>query len=174
MTTPSDIKTSHEKTKPTSYAGAAGRRLRPQGARNSLRIAAAGLVLIAARAPAAAVDLPDDIWSGRYGGYPSVTVDAQGHVSIELPAKAVEQAGGGSVADVAKSFLETWGSATCFGIFDFQSPHKNLKVEVALLRAPERVVIAGVTGDFYRPSTYTDVEIDYDPKTTVKCDAPGT
>ena len=162
------------KTMDARYENTAARRSRAESTRKKLLFAAAGLQLFLAPAAAPAVQLPDDIWSGRYGGFPSVTVDAKGHVSMQVPAQAVEQAGGGSVADVAKDFLEKWASGVCFGIFDFQSPHKNLNVEVALLRAPERVDIAGVSGDFYRPSAYVDVQIDYDPKSKVKCDAPGS
>ena len=94
---------------------------------------AAILALIAIPVPAPAAELPDDVWSGKYGGFPSITADADGNVSMEVPAQAVEEAGGGSVAQFAKNFLEKWASGTCFGVFDFQAPDKNLKVKMALL-----------------------------------------
>jgi hypothetical protein len=99
-------------------------RLRTDSAKRGMLYSAAALALIAIPAPAPAAELPDDVWSGKYGGIPSVTVDAEGNVSMEVPAQAVDEAGGGSAAQFAKSFLEKWATRTCFGIFDFQSPIK--------------------------------------------------
>jgi hypothetical protein len=135
----------------------------------------AALAILALPAAASAVEMPDDVWSGKYGGMPSVTVDAQGHVSMELPAQAIEVAGGGSVAGIAKDFLEKWASGACFAVFDFQSPHKHLKVQIAVLHASESFVFEGAERNLFTPSGYIDVIIDYDPKGSVKCTAaPGT
>ncbi len=130
---------------------------------------------IALATAASAVELPDDVWSGRYGGVPSVTVDAKGHVSMELPDRAIEVVGGGSVAGIAKDFLEKWASDTCFDVFDFQSPHKNLKVQVAVSHAVGAVPFDDGTLTLYVPSGYIDVVIDYAPKVVAKClPAPGS
>jgi len=50
-----------------------------------------------------AAELPEDIWSGRYGGFPSLTVGPNEAVSMEIPAEAIVQAGGGSAAGLAKA-----------------------------------------------------------------------
>jgi len=145
-------------------------RLRTDSAKRGMLYSAAALALIAIPAPAPAAELPDDVWSGKYGGIPSVTVDA--NVSMEVPAQAVEEAGGGSAAQFAKSFLEKWATRTCFGIFDFQSPHKNLKVKIAVLQFSGRSVIAGVPRALYTVSDYIEVVIDYEPKIAAKCSNP--
>jgi hypothetical protein len=129
--------------------------------------------MLAVPAAASAVEMPDDVWSGKYGGMPSVTVDAQGHVSMELPEGAIEVSGGGSVAGIAKDFLEKWASGSCFAVFDFQSPHKQLKVQIAVLQPSGGFVFVGAQRSVFTPSGYIDVVIDYDPKGAVKC-APGT
>jgi hypothetical protein len=135
----------------------------------------AAVAISALPAPASAVEMPDDVWSGKYGGMPSVTVDAEGHVSMELPANAIEVAGGGSVAGIAKDFLEKWASGACFEVFDFQSPHKKLKVQIAVLHASESFVFAGAQRSLFTPSGYIDVVIDYVPKGAAKCTAaPAT
>jgi len=122
---------------------------------------------------AGAADLPQDVWTGRYGGFPSLTVGPNEAVSMEIPADAIAQAGGGSVAVLAKSFLDHWASDSCFQSFDFHSPHKNLKVQIAVLYPEGEVVLDGARGTIFTPSGYIDVVIDYEPSASVKC-APGS
>jgi hypothetical protein len=120
-----------------------------------------------------AAELPQDIWSGRYGGFPSLTVGPNGDVSMEIPAEAIAQAGGGSASVLAKDFLDHWASDSCFQSFDFHSPHKNLKVQIAVLYPEGNVVLNGSSGTLFTPSGYLDVVIDYEPSASVKC-APGS
>jgi hypothetical protein len=122
---------------------------------------------------ASAAGLPEDIWSGEYGGVPSLTVDADGHVSMQIPAGAIIKAGGGTVSGIAKDFLERWASDFCFELFDFQSPHKNLKVQIAVLRPEFSLVVNEALRTLYTHSGYIDVVIDYEPKRETKC-APGS
>ena len=121
----------------------------------------------------AAAELPEDIWSGRYGGVPSLTVDAQGNVSMEIPADAIVKAGGGTASGLAKDFLDHWASAACFQLFDFQSPHKNLKVQIAVLHPSGSLVADDALRTLYTRSGYIDVVIDYEPRLSTKC-APAS
>jgi len=120
-----------------------------------------------------AAELPEDIWSGRYGGFPSLTVGPNEAVSMEIPAEAIVQAGGGSAAGLAKDFLDHWASDSCFQSFDFHSPHKNLKVQIAVLHPQGSLVIDGALRTLFAPSGYIDVVIDYEPSASVRC-APGS
>ena len=128
--------------------------------------------LLAGLRASSAGDLPEDIWSGRYGGFPSLTV-MNGDVSIEIPADAIVQAGGGSASLIAKEFLDHWASDSCFQSFDFHSPHKNLKVQIAVLRPEGSVVVENALRTLYTHSDYIDITIDYEPRASVKC-APGS
>lgn len=136
-----------------------------------LSISTAALVAGLHACPAA--ELPEDIWSGQYGGFPSLTVDMNGGVSMEIPADAIVQAGGGSAAALAKNFLDHWASDSCFQSFDFHSPHKNLKVQIALLHPEGEFVLDGALRRLLTTSGYIDVVIDYEPAASVKC-APGS
>jgi hypothetical protein len=118
-------------------------------------------------------ELPEDIWSGRYGGFPSLTVGPNGNVSMEIPADAVAHAGGGSASVLAKDFLDHWASDSCFQSFDFHSPHRNLKVQIAVLYPEGSLVIDGALRTLFTPSGYIDVVIDYEPGASVRC-APGS
>jgi hypothetical protein len=121
--------------------------------------------------PAQAGALPDSIWSGDEGCPPSITADARGDVSVTLPAQAVADAGGGSVAQIVKDFLETYGAHICSAAFDFQAAHARLKVGVALMRP---VNSAGLPGQLYETQpTYREVVIDYTPRDKVTCVAPA-
>ena len=131
----------------------------------------AALLLAGLRASQAG-ELPEDIWSGRYGGVPSLTV-MNGDVSIEIPADAIVQAGGGSASGIAKEFLDHWASDSCIQSFDFQSPHKNLKVQIAVLHPENSVVVENALRTLYTASGYIDIVIDYEPHASVKC-APGS
>jgi hypothetical protein len=114
-------------------------------------------------------ELPEDIWSGKHGGHPSITAN-NGGVSITLPSQAVADAGGGSMAKLAQGFLEKYAPGMCSDVFDFQSPHKGLKVKVALT---ERVDIGIPFLHYYEVSpTYGEVEFDYTPSRAVKCVSP--
>lgn len=138
------------------------------------RILPMSLVCVLLGSPAASADpLPDDIWSGRYGGFPSITVDGNGDVSMEIPADAIVQAGGGSAAALAKDFLDHWASDSCFQSFDFHSPHKALKVQIAVQHPEGSVVIDDALRTLYTRSGYIDAVIDYEPSASVKC-APGS
>lgn len=145
------------------------RRLRADSAKRGLQCSAAALPLIVISPPAPAAELPRDVWSGKYRGVPSITADAEGSVSMDVPAGAVQEAGGGSVAPFAGSFLEKWASGTCFGISDFQSSHKNLRVRVAMLRFSGRLDFDDVPGARYTTSDCTDGAIDY--ITSNRCEA---
>lgn len=114
-------------------------------------------------------ELPEDIWSGKHGGHPSITANRSG-VSITLPSQAIADAGGGAVVKLAQNFLEKYAPGVCSDVFDFQSPHKRLKVQVAQL---ERVNIGIPFLHFYQvSSTYREVEFDYTPGRAVKCVTP--
>ena len=116
--------------------------------------------------------IPDDIWSGRHGGFPSFGASVVNGVSVELPAKAFAEAGGGSLAQFAKHFLDRYGPHMCSDAFDFQSPHKHLRVQVALIK--EIPFGAGEeAGIFYIPDGYQDVFIDYNPTDKVHCVRPS-
>jgi hypothetical protein len=134
---------------------------------------AAALMMLTVPAVAHAGEMPDDIWSGKYGGHPSIIANSESGVSMTFPAHAVEQAGGGSIAQIAKSFLDRWGPGICSGAFDFQSPHKELKVGVALLKPAGPAVVGGSPGELYEVSTYSDVVIDYTPNRKVTCVKPA-
>lgn len=115
---------------------------------------------------ARAGELPEDIWSGQHGGHPSITANQSG-VSITLPSEAIADAGGGSIAKLAQSFLEKYAPGMCSDVFDFQSPHKGLKVWVALM---ERVNIGVPFLNYYEVSpTHIEIEFDYAPSRAVKC-----
>ncbi len=120
-----------------------------------------------------AAGLPEDIWSGEYGGVPSLTVDADGHVSMQIPADAIVKAGGGTVSGIAKDFLDRWASNFCFELFDFQRPHKNLRVQIAVLRPEFSLVVNDALRTLYTHSGYIDVVIDYEPQGASRC-APGS
>jgi len=139
--------------------------------RNLLPLSA--VVLLTGLSAAGAAELPQDIWSGRYGGFPSLTVGPNEAVSMEIPAEAIVEAGGGTAASLAKDFLDHWASDSCFQSFDFHSPHKNLKVQIAVLHPQGSLVIDGALRTLMAPSGYIDVVIDYEPGASVKC-APGS
>lgn len=130
-------------------------------------------IMLAGLQPCLAAELPDDIWTGRYGGFPSLTVGPGGAVSIQIPADVIAQAGGGSVSGIAKDFLDHWASDSCFQSFDFHSAHKNLKVQIAVLHPEGSIVVDDAARTIYTPSGYIDVVIDYEPRESVKC-APGS
>jgi hypothetical protein len=137
--------------------------------RRTLLAPAALASLLSGFGIAHAGELPEDIWSGKHGGHPSITANQSG-VSITLPTQAIADAGGGSVTQLAQSFLEKYAPGMCSEVFDFQSPHKGLKVEVALM---ERVDIGIPFLHYYEVSpTYTAVKFDYTPSRTVKCVTP--
>ncbi len=131
------------------------------------------LAFLLGASAANAGELPEDVWSGRYGGFPSLTVGPDEAVSMEIPAEAIVQAGGGSAAGLAKDFLDHWASDSCFQSFDFHSPHKNLKVQIAVLHSQGSFVVDGALRTLFTPSGYLDVVIDYEPTASVKC-APGS
>ena len=137
--------------------------------RRTLLAPAALASLLSGIGIANAGELPEDIWSGKHGGRPSITANQSG-VSITLPSQAIADAGGGSVTQLAQGFLEKYGPGVCSEVFDFQSPHKALKVHVALM---ERVDTGFPFLRYYEVSpTYAAVEFDYTPSRTVKCATP--
>jgi hypothetical protein len=140
--------------------------------RQRLLLGLAALAAITTPAVVHAGELPDDIWSGRHGGVPSITASAQDGVSMTLPARAVEEAGGGSIAQFAQNFLDKWAPDLCSGAFDFQSAHKGLKVGVALMKPAGRTVLDGQPAELYEVTTYSDVLIDYEPNRKVTCVNP--
>ena len=114
-------------------------------------------------------ELPANIWSGKHGGFPSIAASQSG-VSVTLPSQAIIEAGGGSVTTLVRSFLEQYGPGICSDVFDFQSPHKRLKVEVALM---ERVDTGNPLLQYYQVMpAYATVEFDYTPGRTVTCVVP--
>ena len=53
--------------------------------------------------------------------------------------------------------------------FDFHSPHKNLKVQIAVQHPEGSAVIDGLLRTLYTRSGYIDTVIDYEPSASVKC-----
>lgn len=138
--------------------------------KRTLLAPAALTLLISAIGLARAGELPEDVWSGKHGGNPSITVGQNG-VSITLPSEAVTDAGGGSVTEITQNFLQKYAPGICSDVFDFQSPHKRLQVQVTL---QERVDLGIPFLHFYRVSqTHTAVTFDYTPSRTVKCVTPA-
>ncbi len=117
--------------------------------------------------------VPDDIWSGRHGGFPSFGASAAGGVSVELPSRAFQDAGGLSLRAFAQDFLDRWGPHMCSDIFNFQSPHKNLKVRVALIDSIPLGPSDDPAGTFFIPGPYQEISIDYQPAAAVHCIIPS-
>ena len=133
--------------------------------------APAVLVLVCAGIGVAnAGELPEDIWSGKHGGHPSITATQSG-ASITLPSQAIADAGRGWVTKLAQSFLEKYAPGMCSDAFDFQSPHEGLKVNVARMERVD-IGIPFLHYDEVSP-TYAAVEFDYTPSRTVKCEIPA-
>lgn len=110
-------------------------------------------------APGQAGELPNDIWNGNRGGFPSVTTSHAG-VSVTLPAQAVTDAGGGPLAAMVQDFLNRWAPEICTDLFDFQHPHEKMTLQVA------------IHGAGSGPAKYQDVVIDYRPSHAVNCVQP--
>ena len=113
--------------------------------------------------------VPDDIWSGSHGGFPSFGASSANGVSVELPARALQEAGGAPIAQFAKNFLDRWGPHMCSDAFDFQSPHKHLRMMVALMQEMR----LDATTFFYVPDKYREIFIDYEPIDKVHCVRPS-
>lgn len=107
--------------------------------------------------------LPDDIWNGKHGGRPSITASRDG-VSIVLPGKAVDEAGGGSFTALVQNFLQTHGPKMCSDLFDFNVEHKRLQVQVAIEEQTDPEI------PFFEVSRrYGVVVFDYAPGKKVNC-----
>ena len=137
---------------------------------NRARAAAVGIVTAAPIATHAS-GLPDDVFSGAYGGAPSITANAELGVSITIPADAIDEAGGGTIMQIAKGFLDRFGPHICSGTFDFQSPHRGLKIAVAVTGRPKSL-LDDVAEEISQVSAYREVTIDYEPRQKVTCVTP--
>lgn len=115
-------------------------------------------------------DAMEDIWFGLSGGTPSITALAGGGVSITLPTGVAGATDPASLARIAKKFLDRWAPGMCSHAFDFQSPHKHMRVAVRVLDANEQAA-PGAPPLPAGPSV--DVTIDYEPSRKVICVVPG-
>jgi hypothetical protein len=119
------------------------------------------LLYLGGLVPAGAGELPNDIWNGNRGGIPSVTTSHSG-VSVTLPAQAVTEAGGGegaALSAMVEDFLNRWAPEICTDLFDFQHPHQQMNLRVAILGAGAA-------------AAYRDVVVNYRPAREVKCIEP--
>src|ERR1700760_699317 len=94
-------------------------------------LAALGILSCASKARAG--QLPNDMWRNddKYGGNPAI-VSGPGGVLGVLQDKAVIAAGGSTVAELAKQFLERYAPGMCSTVFNFQQPHLALTVGVTI------------------------------------------
>lgn len=114
---------------------------------------------------ARAGDLPADIWTGKHEGHPSITVTRNG-VSITIPGKAIEDAGEGSITTMVQNFLQAHGPGMCSDVFDLNSEHKGMKVEIGIMGLDA----SGPQFRFYSVSPiYGAVVFDYKPSRKVNC-----
>jgi hypothetical protein len=136
--------------------------------KQTIKLAAFSMLALASSAKAG--ELPADMWAddSPYGSHPSITAGPDG-VSVTMQRDAITQAGGGSVADLAKNFLERYAPGMCSNVFDFQSAHKALTVGVKI-ESPDQAVPGG---DLYVVGgKEIDVTIDYTPSRKVTCVSP--
>ena len=61
----------------------------------------------------------------------------------------------------------------CSDAFDFQSPHRHLRIIVALMHEMRLGSPTDATTFFYVPDKYREIFIDYDPIDAVHCVRPS-
>ena len=138
-------------------------------------LAALGILSCASKARAG--QLPNDMWRNddKYGGNPAIVAGPEG-VSVVLQDKAVIAAGGGTVVELAKQFLERYAPGMCSTVFNFQQPHLALTVGVTIqslsLTEPDDDDAAVRGGNPYRVDKEEKVTFDYTPSRTVQCVSP--
>ncbi len=136
--------------------------------------AAAGLPAKAAPPDRTAVGIPDDIWTGKYGGKPAITVsrhEGRPTVSVVLPSAIFEGANDpGSVTLIVKRFLEQYGPPMCTDLIDFTVPHKHLIVQLGI----QELDWSLFAFRFYKVSPrFAPVIFDYVPAVQTKCVEQG-
>ena len=130
----------------------------------------AGLSVLALASAARAAQPPADGWIGdnQYGGIASITVSPN-RVSFVLKEDAIISAGGGSLLDLVKQLLERYAPGLCSDILNFEQPHKDLTVSVAV-----RSEISPSPGaSLFVVGKERSLTFDYVPSRNVRCNMPG-
>jgi hypothetical protein len=126
----------------------------------------AGLSMLALASAAKAGQPPADGSNGdnQYGGVASITLNPN-RVSFVLKEDAINSAGGGSLLELVKQLLERYAPSLCSDILDFEQPHKDLTVGVA--------VISPASGtSLYVVGKERSITFDYVPSRNVRCNMP--
>lgn len=113
--------------------------------------------------------IPDDVWTGRYGGNPSITVSRYGGsvtVSVVMPAPLLDGTDRQSLTATVKRFLERYGPPMCTDLIDLTVPHKNLVVELGV----QDLGWSMFHFNFYEVSrNFGTLSFDYQPAGHTKC-----
>jgi hypothetical protein len=133
------------------------------------------LVVVLAGVPQSgrAADRIEEIWSGAFGGFPSITAMPGRGLSVVLPHGALDGASPEQIARVAKSFMDRWAPGMCSTVFDFQSPHQKMHVEVRVMDAVTQAAPGDMTPMGPGSQVYADIVFDYMPSWKVTCVVPG-
>jgi hypothetical protein len=132
-----------------------------------------GLALAGLPQTGHATDIIEEIWSGDFGGYPSITVMPGQGLSVVLPHGTLDGASREQIARVAKSFMDRWAPGVCSTVFDFQSPHQKMHIEVRVMNAVTQAAPGDMTPMGPGSQVYADIVFDYVPNRQVTCIVPG-